>query len=119
MGQNMMDLSELTDLTPEERAFRDEVRRFYDENLTPEMRRAGRMVTWTFSEFDYGKRWQQILDKKGWGATFWPVEYGGTGWTPRQHYIFELETLRASPPSPMNIMGMALCAPCIMEFGTP
>jgi len=109
---------ELIDLTPEERAFRDEVRSFFDENLTPAMRRAGRMVTWFFSEFEYGKRWQQILDKKGWGAPYWPVEYGGTGWTPRQFYIYELECMRYTPPQPMS-MGLGLCAPCIMEFGTP
>ena len=114
----MSDL-DLNDLTAEEREFRDEVRSFFDENLTPEMKRAGRLITWTFSEFEYGKRWQKILhEKKGWGAPYWPVEYGGTGWTPRQHYIYEMESLRASPPAPMN-MGKTLCAPCIMEFGTP
>jgi acyl-CoA dehydrogenase len=109
---------ELADLTSEERAFRDEVRLFFEDNLTPEMRRAGRMITWAFSEFEYGRRWQKILHQRGWGAPYWPVEYGGTGWTPRQHYIYEMESMRASPPSVMN-MGKTLCAPCIMEFGTP
>lgn len=109
---------EFPDLTAEERAFRDEVRKFYEDNLTPELRRAGRMIGWNFSEFEYGRQWQKILHQRGWGAPFWPVEYGGTGWTPRQHYIFELETIRACPPS-VYFLGLILCAPCIMEFGTP
>ena len=109
---------ELTDFTAEERAFRDEVRQFYDQNLTPEMRRAGELITWTFSEFEYGRQWQKILHRQGWGAPYWPVEYGGTGWTPMQHYIFEMETIRARPPVAMS-MGLTLCSPCIMQFGTP
>jgi acyl-CoA dehydrogenase len=109
---------ELTGLTPDERRFQDEVRQFYAENMTPEFRRAGQMVTWAFSEIDYGRAWQKILHKKGWGAPTWPVEYGGTGWTPVQHYIFEMETIRASPPIP-DFIGQLLCAPCIMQFGTP
>jgi alkylation response protein AidB-like acyl-CoA dehydrogenase len=108
---------ELSGLTADELTFRDEVRTFYEENLTPELRRAGQMIGWTFSEFEYGRQWQQILHKRGWGAPFWPIEYGGTGWTAMQHYIFELETLRASPPS-VYFLGLILCAPCIMAFGT-
>jgi acyl-CoA dehydrogenase len=107
-----------SDLTPDERRFRDEVRQFYAENMTPEFARAGQMIAWTFSEFDYGRQWQKILHTKGWGAPSWPVEYGGTGWTPVQHFIFEMETIRASAPVP-DFIGPMLCAPCIMEFGTP
>jgi alkylation response protein AidB-like acyl-CoA dehydrogenase len=107
----------LGELTPEETAFRDEVRGFYEDNLTPELRRAGRLIRWSFSEFEYGRAWQQILHARGWGAPHWPVGYGGVDWTPRQRIIFAMETVAAQPPSIM-MMGRDLCAPCIMQFGT-
>ena len=75
--------------TENERAFREEVRAFLSDNVSPETsrklqeeRRLSReeMVTW----------WR-ILNKKGWAITHWPTEYGGTGWTSVQHYIFNKE----------------------------
>jgi len=104
-------------LSAEERGFREEVRDFYGEKLTPELRRAGRLVRWTFSEFEYGRQWQRILHEKRWGAPHWPVRYGGCDWSARQHLIFAMETVAAQPPA-ITMMGRDLCAPCIMEFGT-
>lgn len=112
-----MDMDNL-DLTAEERSFQQEVRSFYDENLTPEFRRAAELTSWTFAEFEFGRRWQKILYRRGWGAPTWPVEFGGTGWSARQHLIWEIETARARPPTPMW-MGRELVAPCIIKFGTP
>jgi acyl-CoA dehydrogenase len=103
-------------LSAEERGFREEVREFYAEKLTPELQRAGRLVRWTFSEFEYGRRWQRILWERGWGAPHWPVKYGGCDWSARQHLIFAIETVSAQPPAIM-MMGRDLCAPCIMQFG--
>jgi acyl-CoA dehydrogenase len=107
---------EISELTQRERAFRDEVRAFYAENLTPEFRRAARLAA-SMSEFEYGRRWQKILHAKGWGAPNWPVKYGGCDWTPTERFIFDYETALANPPGIM-MMGRELCAPCIMEFGT-
>lgn len=112
-----MDIESL-DLTAEEIAFKDEVRRFYEENLAEEFRRAAQLTTWTFAEFEYGRRWQKILHRKGWGAPLWPAEYGGAGWSARQRLIWELEKARAQPPEVMR-MGRDYAAPCIMKFGTP
>ena len=107
---------QIAELNADERAFQEEVRQFYAENLTPEFRRAGKMMGWAFSDFEFGRQWQKILHRRGWGAPSWPVQYGGTGWSPIQHYIFEIETIRASAPVPYYL-GIMLCAPCIMEFG--
>jgi acyl-CoA dehydrogenase len=104
-------------LAPQELAFRDQVRRFYDDNLTPEFRRAAKLTTWAFPEFEYGRQWQKILNAHGWGAPNWPVEYGGTGWTSTQRLIWEIETARAHPPEVMR-MGRDFAAPCIIHFGT-
>lgn len=111
-----MEIEDLN-LTPAEAAFRDEVRDFFGSNLTPELRRAAQLTTWTFAEFEYGRQWQRILHRKGWGAPLWPAEYGGAGWTPRQRLIWELEKARAQPPEVMR-MGRDYAAPCIMKFGS-
>jgi len=108
---------DIAELTSEELAFRDEVRRFYAQHLDRDFRRAARFICWSFSEFEYGRRWQQILHSQGWGAPNWPVEYGGCDWSPVQRAIFDVESAIAAPPSVMS-MGRDLCAPCIMEFGT-
>ncbi|HEX4198942.1 MAG TPA: acyl-CoA dehydrogenase family protein [Caulobacteraceae bacterium] len=108
--------TELENLTPDELAFRDKIRRFYDENLTDDMRQAARN-TLHMSPFEYGRRWQKILHEHGYGATNWPVEYGGCDWTPTQHLIWAAETARARPPQTMG-MGRTYCGPCLMKYGS-
>jgi alkylation response protein AidB-like acyl-CoA dehydrogenase len=61
-------------------------------------------------------RWQKILYKQGWGAIAWPTEYGGTGWTTVQQYIFEEECADACAPIQLPF-GLKMVAPVIMAFG--
>src|SRR5205814_7618945 len=53
-----------------------------------------------------------------WAAPGWPVEYGGTGWTPAQRWIFEAECARAGVPT-LSPMGVKMVGPVIIGFGTP
>jgi acyl-CoA dehydrogenase len=106
------------ELTEADRAFRDEVRTFLAENLTPELREAGRRLTSAFTDKAYSMPWQAILYKKGWVAPTWPVEYGGTGWTDMQRYIFSIECAKAGTPG-LAPMGLRMVGPCIMRYGTP
>jgi hypothetical protein len=46
-------------LTDDERAFRDEVRAFIDEALTPDLRAAGRLATSVFIDPEYSLPWQR------------------------------------------------------------
>ena len=69
------------------RAFRDEVRTFLSEKLTPELRRGARRGTSVFLHPDVADAWQRILHAQGWAAPDWPVEYGGTGWNEIQRAI--------------------------------
>jgi hypothetical protein len=62
--------------------------------------------------------WHRILHKKGWVAPAWPVEYGGTGWTATQRYIWSEETARADCIRLMPF-GLAMVGPVIYTFGTP
>jgi alkylation response protein AidB-like acyl-CoA dehydrogenase len=62
-------------------------------------------------------RWLKRLAEKGWAAPDWPVEYGGTGWSLTQKYVFDMEMALAGAPSTSN-MGLKMCAPVVMAFGT-
>ncbi len=70
------------DLTPELRAFRDEVRAFIRAELPADIKEKVQKGLHVGKD-DY-VRWQKILHKKGWVAPGWPKEYGGTGWSPMQ-----------------------------------
>ena len=61
--------------------------------------------------------WQKKLYEKGWVAPDWPVEYGGTGWTPVQKFIFETERSRAGAPEVVPF-GLRMVAPVIFTFGS-
>ncbi len=71
-------------LSPQDEAFRDEVRRFLDRNLSDDLREAGRKTGGVFAEFEAGQRWHKVLARHGWSAPNWPKEYGGTGWNATQ-----------------------------------
>ena len=103
--------------TPQERAFQQEVRKFLDEKLTPDLRRAHHLTPSVFSDPAIGNRWQKILYAQGWAGALWPKEYGGTGWSLAQRYIWEIESAAAGAPS-VTPMGLRMVGPVIMKFGT-
>lgn len=105
------------DFAPEDLEFRDEVRAFFDENLSDELRDAGRLATSIWIDPKYSLKWQAILHEKGWAAPSWPVDYGGPGWSDMQRYLYSLECARASTPLAAP-MGLAMVGPCIMGYGT-
>ena len=96
-------------------AFRQEVRAFVAEKLPAEISdRIARGLR-------YGKDemlvWHKALYERGWIAPNWPKEYGGTGWTPVQRFIFEEETAAAWAPR-LSPFGLQMVAPVIMAFGS-
>lgn len=99
-------------------AFRDEVRRFLDEHLTPELREAGRKTGGVFTDPPATGKWHKALFEKGWIAPAWPKEYGGPGWTEMQRYIFASECASAHAPL-LAPFGTTMCGPVLMKFGTP
>jgi alkylation response protein AidB-like acyl-CoA dehydrogenase len=101
-----------------DRAFRDEVRTFLDEALTPELRWAGSKLTSVYATYDVGIAWQKILHAKGWVAPAWPEAFGGCGWSVTQRYIWAQEAARAGTP-PVSPMGIGMCGPVLIGHGTP
>lgn len=104
-------------LSPDDEAFRDEVRTFFAAELTPELRRAGKLMTSVYADHDSQMAWQEKLHAKGWAAPAWPVEHGGCDWSVVQHHIFASERVRAGAP-PVSPMGIRMCGPAIIGFGT-
>src|SRR3569832_273677 len=105
-----MDLS----FTKEEQAFREEVRAFFRDNVPPATRQ--KLVEGRHLSKDEMITWWRILNKKGWGVSHWPKEYGGTGWTSVQHYIFNEELQMHPAPAPLAF-GVSMVGPVIYTFG--
>ncbi len=106
------------ELSPAELAFRDEVRAFLAEALPAHVREGARNTPSVFVEPDIGDEWHRALNARGWVAYHWPVEHGGTGWTPVQRYIFEKECALADAPA-LSVLGLKLIGPVLCRYGTP
>ncbi|MEY3916007.1 MAG: hypothetical protein RLZZ103_1506 [Pseudomonadota bacterium] len=104
------------EFSPEEIAFQKEVRTFIAENY-PENLRSVQDEGHDLSKEDF-LSWHRILAKKGWIAPAWPVEYGGTGWTATQRFIWSEELAAADCVGTMPF-GLSMVGPVIYTFGTP
>jgi alkylation response protein AidB-like acyl-CoA dehydrogenase len=97
------------DETPEETAFRDEVRAFLDANLPPESER----------DAAFQARWQRLVREKRWVGFSWPREVGGGGGSLMQQVILKEEMAkRKAPPLGTSFMGLAWVGPAIIHYGT-
>ena len=103
------------EFTDELREFQQEVRAFIEERLPGDLREK------VIRALPLGKedfvRWQDILAERGWLVHSWPVEHGGTGWSPVQCYIFEEEMGRANAPRIIPF-GPKMVGPVIFTFGS-
>lgn len=100
--------------TPEQRAFRAEVRAWMETNVPKEP-----LVTLECREgYDLHVEWERTLASGNWGMVTWPKEFGGRGLDLIQWLIFEEEYFRAGGPNRANQNGIFLLGPTIMEFGT-
>jgi len=99
----------------DELAFRDQVRAWIAANLPGDLRE--KMETFEHLSRDDLMRWHRILARQGWVAPAWPKEWGGTGWSVVERYLFEEELGYAGCP-PLIPFGLAMCAPVLLRFGT-
>lgn len=103
-------------ISKELQAFREEVRRFIGEHLPADIRREVQQEKMDLPR-EYEARWHRILYERGWSCPSWPKEYGGTGWSYEQQYIFERELALNDAPRPLHF-GTTMLGPAIIEFGT-
>ncbi len=101
--------------TPDERAFRDEVRGFVAAAL-PASIKAKAAPGHHFAKDDI-VAWTRILNAKGWAVPHWPVEWGGTGWDPIRQYIFQDELQQSGTPQLLPF-GVSMVGPVLIAFGS-
>jgi alkylation response protein AidB-like acyl-CoA dehydrogenase len=101
--------------SPEEAAFREDVRTWLASNLPLDLKQ--KVAGYAHLSKDDLLRWHRILAKQGWVAPAWPKEWGGTGWNVVQRYIFEEELGYAGAP-PLVPFGLTMCAAVLLRFGT-
>ncbi len=101
--------------TPQEIAFRQEVRAFIRDTLPTDIR--DKMKLGHGPNKEDTVRWQRILNAKGWAALSWPKEWGGPGWTAIQKMIF-LEENQMAPAPELSSFNITMLGPVLLQFGT-
>ncbi len=107
--------------TPEDEAFREEVREWLHTHLTGEyaaLRGAGGPGR-EHEGFDVRREWERLLGAHGWVGLGGPAEHGGRGASLVQQVIFHEEYAKAEAPHRVNHMGENLLGPTLIALGTP
>ena len=102
--------------TPEQAAFREELRTWLDEHLPDELRgHRGGGARFDGPEI---RQWSRALHDGGWVGISWPAEYGGRGLSPRFQAIYLEEEARAEAPPHIGVIGLGMAGPTIISRGT-
>jgi len=104
--------------TPEEEAFRDEVRTWLDANLPEEWRQAGKGGYREEEDTDLQRDWQRRLHQGGWLKLGWPKDAGGRGASPVMQAIYSEEMAKAGAPGILGRLGVTLLAPTLVAHGS-
>ena len=106
--------------TPEQQAFRSELRSWLLEHATWNIAAGERAPRHDdlAEEFAFLRDWQRTLASGRWVGVTWPEEYGGRGATMTQSAIFFEELGKSGAPLPANVLGLLLGGPTLMMWGT-
>jgi alkylation response protein AidB-like acyl-CoA dehydrogenase len=104
--------------SPEQEAYRREVRTWLETNQPPpftpeEKERIDEDLLW-----DRNRRWHKKLYEAGWVGLNWPKQYGGRGATFIEQVIFQQELGRLGLPMGINVLGIIMTGPALMQWGT-
>ncbi|WP_067582936.1 acyl-CoA dehydrogenase family protein [Endozoicomonas ascidiicola] len=102
----------LVDLTPEQHQLRREIRDYFTELMTPELKASLRGK-------EGGDEYRDVIrqmGKDGWLAVGWPKEHGGQGYQATEQLIFFEEANIAGAPLPF--VTISTVGPALMQFGT-
>ncbi|MFG1771150.1 acyl-CoA dehydrogenase family protein [Nocardia salmonicida] len=102
-------------LSPEEVAFRDELRQFYTTAIPADIRDRVKHGE-DLSREDIVTA-NKILNDNGLCVPNWPVAWGGKDWTPMQRHIWLDEMQLASVPEPLTF-NASMVGPVIAQFGS-
>jgi alkylation response protein AidB-like acyl-CoA dehydrogenase len=101
------------EFTTEEQGFREEVRAFLEETLTPEFMDDPELV----QEGGFSREFTRRLGERGWLTLAWPAEYGGQERTHFEQVVYNEEMARSSAPGRAHMMAVGLVGPSIMVHG--
>lgn len=104
--------------SPEEEAFRRRARQWLEANAPKDIADRGFGLPTDAASIEALKQWQRRLFEAGFLGLSWPAEYGGQGKTMVYSAIFNEEIARARAPSPLNLLGLSMAGPTILEHGT-
>src|SRR5437764_9719941 len=99
-------------LSPEEEAFRDELRSWIEAN------HPGKEPEGDEASFKFRRDWQRALNDAGWAGLSWPQQFGGRGATLVEQAIFNEEVVRAQAPQMANVLGLAMGGPTVIAHGS-
>jgi alkylation response protein AidB-like acyl-CoA dehydrogenase len=104
--------------SPEQEAYRMQVRAWLEANqpapLTlTERERISEDLLW-----ERNKKWHKKLYEGGWVGLNWPKEYGGRGATFIEQVIFQQELGRLGLPMGINVLGIIMTGPALMQWGS-
>ena len=113
--------------SPQEAAFRKDVRAFIKQEMPPGLSRRGKggaMFGGGGGRFLQEGYWQKLrgwldkLNERGWVAPAWPTEYGGAGLTVIEQFILNQEMATLGAPRSPNVIGLGWAGPTIILYGT-
>ena len=99
-------------LSPNEQAFRDELRGWLAEN------HPGEEPTGDEAGFEFRVVWQKKLHAAGYAGVSWPEQFGGRGATLIEQAIYGEEMARAMAPSTANLIGLVMGGPVVIAHGS-
>jgi alkylation response protein AidB-like acyl-CoA dehydrogenase len=108
--------------TPDEAAFREDIRAFITQNL-PEQRRHDEVMAEEYGpprdpeRAAFVETWKKALAGRGWIAPHWPKEYGGGGMSVTEQFIFNEEMAGVRAPT-FGGFGVTMIGPVLIMYGT-
>jgi len=104
--------------TPEEDAFRQELRTWLEANLPESYNPQEFDRIDADTRFEFQRAWQKKAHEAGWVGIHWPKEYGGRGASLMEMFIYNQEMYRAHAPRFANTLGLMMSGPTIIHWGT-
>jgi alkylation response protein AidB-like acyl-CoA dehydrogenase len=105
--------------TPEDEAFRAELRDWLATNLAEFEHEPVPEIEGMTRQYARRKAWQRRMAEGGWAAINWPSEHGGRDATLMQNVIYSQEMAKAKSPGIFNTNGIWQIGPMIIRWGTP
>jgi len=104
------------EFSPEDEAFRLEVRAFFRDHLPRPMARRFYIGAHPPAREDV-RAFQKLMHGRGWGAPHWPVEWGGTDWSPLRKHLF-MQELYDADGLDYSWQGLHMVAPVMLAFAS-